>query len=59
MLDFTGFYECKNSPKLRFILDSATGENVIISTQAGGACYSKGFKASHKAKTMEKMRFAQ
>jgi hypothetical protein len=29
-VDFTRFYECKNSQKQRFILDSATGEYVII-----------------------------
>ena len=29
-VDFTEFYKCKNSPKERFIHDSATGEYVII-----------------------------
>ena len=45
--------------KTQFLSDPSGGEYVIISTQTGGACYSKGFKASHKPKTMEKMRFAQ
>lgn len=33
-VDFTGFYECKNSQKQRFILDTATESRVIIMTTA-------------------------
>ena len=29
-LDFTGFYECKNSQKQRFVYDFFSGEYVII-----------------------------
>jgi len=29
-LDFTGFYDCKNSKKERFIFDFFSGEDVII-----------------------------
>jgi hypothetical protein len=52
------FLKFKMPKKAVFCYAPCLGEYVIISTQAGGACYSKGFKASHKPKTMEKMRCA-
>lgn len=57
-IDFTRFYKCKNSQKECFILDSATGEGVITSTQTLKARYSKSLELSQKQKTWKKVCYA-
>jgi len=47
-LDFTGFYECKNSKKERFIFDFFSGEDVIIMLKGKNFSNQKGFRALSK-----------